>query len=160
MRAYQLPMSNRYYIPDDKDTAKLVPLVNMIARMTRTTMAQELSGTGLYPGQEGVIEVLATGKQLTPSEIAIQLGVRPPTITKTISRLEEQGFVVRTKSKTDGRQVYVSLTKEGEKLLKVIKKAIKRTEKRALSGLKKKDRQNLQAILADIARGLAYDTGA
>lgn len=153
-------MSKRYYIPDDNDNARLVPLVNMIARATRAYMAKELADTGLYPGQEGVIEVLGDGKPLTPGEIALRLGVRPPTITKTISRLEEQGFVARSKSDGDARQVHISLTADGKKLLKAIKKAMKRTEKRVLAGLKKKDRRELQTILADIARSLAYETGA
>lgn len=152
-------MSKRYYIPNENDTARLVPLVNMIARVNRIHMAKELAGTGLYPGQEGVIEVLGAEGKLTPSEIAERLGVRPPTITKTISRLEEQGFVERTKSATDARQVHIRLTDEGKNLLKVIKKAMKRTEKRILAGLKKKDRRELQTILADIARSIAYETG-
>ncbi|MGB7431903.1 MAG: MarR family transcriptional regulator [Ahrensia sp.] len=153
-------MSKRYYIPDEDDTARLMPLVNMIARVNRIYMAKELAGTGLYPGQEGVVEVLGADGELTPSEIALRLGVRPPTITKTISRLEEQGFVERTKSADDARQVHIRLTAEGDKLLKVVKKAMKRSEKRVLSGLKKKDRRELKTILADIARGLAYESDA
>lgn len=159
MPTYDYQMSDRYYIPDEKDNVQLLPLIQMIARVSRAAMATELAGTGLYPGQEGVLEVLANDGPTSPSDIAARLGVRPPTITKTLTRLEAQQFIERMKSDTDGREVVVVLTPKGEKIVKVIKKALKRAEKKVLSGLKKKDRKQLLAILADMARSLAYETG-
>ena len=46
----------------------------------------------------------------TPGQLAARLGVRPPTITKTINRLQAQGFLDKRASDTDARQAHIFLT--------------------------------------------------
>lgn len=147
-------MANRYYIPDDAASVGVVNLIQTIARLTRIAAATELRALGLYPGQEGVINLLAEHGAMTPGAIALQLGVRPPTITKTITRLEEQGFLARSASEEDGRQVVVTLTEEGANTVKKMRKALRRVEKQAIAGLKKKERKHLESVLDGVRRDL------
>ncbi|MEO6651396.1 MAG: MarR family transcriptional regulator [Ilumatobacteraceae bacterium] len=66
-------------------------------------------------------DVLATllrhGKphQLTPGQLLDSMMITSGTMTNRIDRLEQRGFVKRSKSRTDGRQVLVTLTKTGLK---------------------------------------------
>ncbi|MEM0900371.1 MAG: MarR family transcriptional regulator [Pseudomonadota bacterium] len=136
-------MSNRYYIPDEEATGSIVFLINEISRKVRNETAAELRRHNLYPGQENLLGLLAAEGALTPSAIATSLGVRPPTITKTISRLEGQGFVEKTSSNTDRRQVTISLTKQGEKVIKAMNKVTRKVEKSTVTALKKKERKQL-----------------
>ncbi|WP_306117584.1 MULTISPECIES: MarR family transcriptional regulator [unclassified Roseitalea] len=147
---------NRFYIPaDETESGALLARLQEVARQGRTHYARHLLKTGLYAGQEKIIEALAAADGLTPGELARALGVRPPTITKTISRLEEQGFVARQASKTDARQIVVSLTEAGHEVLGAMKKAVAKAEKQALKGLKKKERKQLEKILGKIEENLA-----
>ena len=125
-----------------------------VARHARTHYARHLRNTGLHAGQERIIEVLAESGTMTPGELAETLGVRPPTITKTISRLQEQGFVQRVRSDSDGRQVVVSLTEMGRNVLGAMKKSAAKAQKQALKGLKKKERKQLDKILAKMEGNL------
>ena len=142
---------NRFYIPSDETpNGALLAHLQEVARHGRTHYARHLLKTGLYAGQEKIIEALAEVDMMTPGALARMLDVRPPTITKTISRLEEQGFVVRSASDADGRQVQVALTQAGHDVLGAMKKAIAKAEKQALKGLKKKERKQLEKILGKI----------
>lgn len=153
---------NRFYIPaDEADNGSLLARLQEVARRGRTHYARHLLKTGLYAGQERIIEALAGVETMTPGALAKTLGVRPPTITKTISRLEEQGFVARAASASDGRQVTVMLTEAGHDVLGAMKKAVAKAEKQALKGLKKKERKQLEKILAKIEDNLTdRDPGA
>ncbi|MEQ8401371.1 MAG: MarR family transcriptional regulator [Roseitalea porphyridii] len=153
---------NRFYIPaDEADNGSLLARLQEVARRGRTHYARHLLKTGLYAGQERIIEALASVETMTPGALAKTLGVRPPTITKTISRLEEQGFVARAASASDGRQVTVMLTEAGHDVLGAMKKAVAKAEKQALKGLKKKERKQLEKILAKIEDNLTdRDPGA
>lgn len=73
---------------------KAVMLYRMqsVARLTRTALATRLLELGLYAGQDAVMLQLAAEDGLPPGVLAQRLGVRPPTITKTITRLQSQGF--------------------------------------------------------------------
>lgn len=150
---------NRYFIEKEpEDPSALMANLQTVARASRTDISRNLLSTGLYAGQETVMELLKDGAELTPGQIADRLGVRPPTVTKTITRLSEQGFVDRRASDTDARQIHVALTDEGRAVLDAMNEAIRRSEKRALEGLKKKDRKHLAKILARIQENLTGKT--
>ncbi len=53
--------------------------------------------------------------QLTPGQLLESMMITSGAMTNRIDRLEERGFVKRTKSPTDGRQVLVTLTPRGRK---------------------------------------------
>lgn len=147
---------NRFYIPaDDTENEALLARLQDVARQGRTHFARHLFRTGLHAGQERIIEALAGVETATPGALAGLLGVRAPTITKTIGRLEEQGFVARAASASDGRQVTVTLTDAGRAVVGAMTKAIARAEKQALKGVKKKERKQLEKILGKIEANLA-----
>ena len=85
--------------------------------------------------------MLALGRTdgLTPGELAVQLGVRPPTITKAVNRLRDQGFLDKLDSTTDARQAHIHLTDKGRAALSAIDEAINATETDVFAGFSKKD---------------------
>jgi DNA-binding MarR family transcriptional regulator len=146
---------NRYYIEKDaEETTKLLASLQNTARNSRTHMARQLLSTGLYAGQESIMDLLAAQDGQTLGQLAAALGVRPPTVTKSVSRLQEQEFVERRASETDARQIHVWLTEKGRALLENMHRAIRDAEARALDGIKKKERKQLARILAQIDANL------
>lgn len=125
------------------------------ARLTRTSLATRLLGHGFYAGQDALMLKLAAEDGLTPSVLAQRLGVRPPTITKTITRLQSQGFVEKRSSATDQRQAHIFLTETGLDAIKAIEKSIRKTEKEALRGFDKKERKALVKLLARLESNLS-----
>jgi DNA-binding MarR family transcriptional regulator len=149
---------SRFYIENEPvENAKLLAMLQSTARVGRTIIARQLLSTGLYAGQESVMELLAAEDGQTPGQIAEKLGVKPPTITKTITRLQEQNFVERRGSGDDARLIRVSLTDEGRAILEAMHQAIDEVELIALAGLKKKDRRHLARSLARIEANLRGD---
>lgn len=125
------------------------------ARLARTALAIRLLKFGFYAGQDAVMLQLAAEDGLTPGGLAQRLGVRPPTITKTIARLQAQGFVVRRGSSSDQRQAHVFLTETGQEAIRAIEKSIRKTEKDMLKGLDKKERKLLLKTLARVEANLS-----
>lgn len=64
--------------------------------------------------QLSVLTSLQLAGALTPRELADVERVQPPTMTKIIGKLEERGLIVRTPHPTDGRQVILSATEQGQ----------------------------------------------
>lgn len=128
------------------------------ARQARTALASRLLQHGFYAGQDQIMLALSGGEGQTPGSLAQKLGVRPPTITKTINRLQSQGFVERRSSEADSRQAHVFLTDTGRDAIKAIEKSLKRTEKQALKGIDKKDQKALARMLARIEANLSSST--
>lgn len=138
----------------DKEESSILVQLQAVARQSRTHMARHLLDSGLYAGQEQIVKLIAQHGSLSSGEIARSLGVRPPTVTKSIARLQEQGFVERTRGDDDGRIVRVSLTKAGLKTLKKADKAARKTEKQSLRKLSTKQQRQLSKALEKIAENL------
>src|SRR5690606_1381038 len=120
------------------------------ARLSRTALAGRLLQHGFYAGQDQIMLALADLDGQTPGNLAIRLGVRPPTITKTINRLQGQGFVERRASESDSRQAHIWLTDTGRDAIRSIEKALRKTEKQAAKGFDKKELKQLSKLLARV----------
>ncbi len=75
-----------------------------------------LSGIGLTYPQYLVMMVLWEQDAQPVNEIAKKLYLETNTVTPLLKRMEAEGFVERSRSKADARQVIVSLTPKGRKL--------------------------------------------
>ncbi|MGX5719563.1 MarR family winged helix-turn-helix transcriptional regulator [Shinella zoogloeoides] len=127
--------------------AGLAAAVVNAARSMRTVLSRNLLATGLYAGQDGVILALAGEGGLTAGALATRLGVKAPTMTRTIGRLEAQGFVERKPDEMDGRLTVVHLTEAGRASVDHITEAGRLSERQAADGLSEKDVRNLLKLL-------------
>ena len=125
------------------------------ARLSRTALASRLLAHGFYAGQDQIMLALSQEDGQTPGQLAARLGVRPPTLTKTINRLQGQGFLDKRASENDGRQAHIFLTEAGMETIKAIEKSLRKTEKQALKGLDKKEQKQLSKLLARIEANLS-----
>lgn len=125
------------------------------AKAQRARSGAHLTRIGLHPGQELVLKVLDDADGRTMSQLALALGVQPPTVTKMVTRLSNQGYVRRQVSDTDGRLARVYLTDAGRELVASVDKAWKRLEREAMSGLDDKDRKKLRKLLRQLEKNLS-----
>jgi DNA-binding MarR family transcriptional regulator len=73
--------------------------------------------TGLTAPRLSILSVLVFAGPRTLGQLAKAEQVRPPTMTKLVAALEEDGYVRRTPDKTDGRVTIISATRKGEGLM-------------------------------------------
>jgi DNA-binding MarR family transcriptional regulator len=125
------------------------------ARLSRTALAARLLAHGFYAGQDQVMIALENEDGQSPGQLAGRLGVKPPTITKTINRLQSQGFLEKRASEIDARQAHVFLTEAGRNAIKAIEKSVRKTEKQAMKGLDKKEQKALSKLLSRIESNLS-----
>jgi len=124
------------------------------ARLSRTALAARLLAHGFYAGQEQVMLLLESEDGLTPGQLAKRLGVRPPTVTKTINRLQAQGYVDKRDNESDARQANIFLTETGRGAIRAIERAVRKTDRLAFHGFDKKERKLLFDLLSKVEANL------
>ena len=129
------------------------------ARLHRARMGDRLGSLGLFAGQEAVLQALVDGP-MTMGELAGLLRVRPPTASKTVTRLSALGLVERRAGTGDGRLVRVGLTSEGLARAAAVEGLWGEVEDEMLAGLDGRDRKRLRKLLRKAARSLARAGGA
>ncbi|TIX43422.1 MAG: winged helix-turn-helix transcriptional regulator, partial [Mesorhizobium sp.] len=126
------------------DKTATMSRLHSAARLARTALAARLLAHGFYAGQDQIMLALDRDD-----------GQTPPTITKTIHRLQAQGFLEKRASSADARQAHIFLTDTGREIIHAIEKSVKKTEKQALKGLDKKDQKALFKLLARVEANLS-----
>jgi DNA-binding MarR family transcriptional regulator len=86
--------------------------IHLLRRLHREDAALGLSSTRL-----SALSVLVLGGARTLGQLADAEGVTPPSMTRLVTAMEEDGLVERSRSQTDGRLVIVSATARGAELL-------------------------------------------
>ncbi len=142
------------------DRTATMSRLHSAARSARTALAARLLAHGFYAGQDQIMLALKEEDGQTPGKLAGRLGVRPPTITKTINRLQAQGFLEKRPSDADARQAHIHLTELGRGTIRAIEKSVRKTEKQALKGLDKKEQKALFRMLARIEANLSGEEPA
>lgn len=80
-------------------------------------VAREDEASGISPARLSALSVVAYAGPLTLGELAAAEGVKPPTMTKIVAGLEEDGLVRRTARADDRRVTDVRPTARGRRVL-------------------------------------------
>jgi DNA-binding MarR family transcriptional regulator len=86
-------------------------------RLSRQIRRQREAGHDLTANQLSVLGALGKHEAMTIGELAAHEQVKPPSMTRIVSNMEEAGLVVRRPHPTDKRQVVVELTARAEDLI-------------------------------------------
>ena len=129
-------------------------LLAKVCRAHRGSIGALLSGVGLHVGQEMVLLELWKEDGLKGGELADRLGVEPPTITRTIRRMESCGFVERRPDPMDARSLRVHLTDKGRALEGPVARVWEEVEEKTLQGMSSEEALVLQRLLARVRKNL------
>ena len=125
------------------------------ARAHRGEAARLLGGLGLHPGQEALLQVLWERDGRTQAELARELGVEAPTVTKMLQRMEQADLVERSGDPQDRRALRVRLTTRGKRLRPRVERALAELRSRTVAGLSAREQAQLRALLARVAENLS-----
>ncbi|MEB2845604.1 MarR family transcriptional regulator [Rhizobiales bacterium RZME27] len=139
------------------EAVDIAPAITQAARSMRTALSHMLSDSGLYAGQDGVIMLLAEEDGMTPGHLAEKLGVKAPTMTRTIGRMEAQGFLERRADENDGRLAKVHLTELGRTSVEQISRSAENCGALAAKGLSDKEIKTLIKLLRTVDENLQSD---
>jgi DNA-binding MarR family transcriptional regulator len=134
----------------DASVTELAHAVGLLVRRVRATATAE----GLSMTESIVIARLAQEGPTTTAELARLEGMRPQSMRTTVSALEKMGIVERKAHPTDGRQVFIALTRHGAELRKTAKDTKRTWLAQAVAQLPAADRDTLFAA-GDIMLRLA-----
>ena len=123
------------------------------ARLLSTELNKALKEHGLFSSQWSVIYVIHQHGEMTLTQIWKYLNVEAPTITRTVNRLEQMGWL-ETREGTDRREKNVRLSDSAIAQLPNILKTIIQFEEDSFDGLSEEEQEILMKLLRKIGKGV------
>ncbi|MHB1957507.1 MAG: MarR family winged helix-turn-helix transcriptional regulator [Acidobacteriaceae bacterium] len=99
------------------DSRNMADQLHSVAIHLLRKLRRQDESRGLNAPRLSALSVIVFGGPITLGNLAAVEQVRPPTMTRIVNALEEQGLVVKKKNVDDGRSTRLSATTAGKKLL-------------------------------------------
>ena len=88
-----------------------------VARLSRRLRSERDPRNPLSVASLSALGILFREGECTVGALAAHERVQPPSMTRTVNCLVEDGYVVRRPNESDGRQVLVDITDQGREIL-------------------------------------------
>jgi len=112
-------------------------------------------GFGLTGSQHNVLRILrGEGRSMRCDEIRQRMIQVVPAMTGLLDRLENEGFVTRTRCERDGRVIYVDLTTKARNVLKKIDDPLTAMYRECLGHLSRAELEQLSSLLEKARQSL------
>ena len=126
----------------------LAPRLRMsVMRLARRLRQLDVAADGVTLSQLSAIYVLIGQGPMTVGDLAAAEKVQPPTMTRLVSRMEEDGYVRRSPHPTDGRVVIVGATDAGARLVEASRRRRTAELSRRLTRLTTTERRNVHGLV-------------
>lgn len=123
--------------------------LNQKARLLTKEMNERLSKHGLYHSQWTILFCLQKYGGMTQTSLWRYLNVEAPTVTRTLIRLEKNGWIIR-KLGTDKREKVVELTEKAKEKLPYVEQTVRTFEQDMTKILTQEQKTYLREILAKL----------
>ncbi len=136
---------------------RLRPVLLRIARQLRREAQAE---TGVSPGQIALLVAIKYEPGIGLAELARRERISAPGMTRSIDRLEKAGLVRRTHSSDDRRRIGLTLTDEGQRVLRRVRSRRTAWLAQRLGHLSPQDLAAVEAAIEPLSRLLEEDETA
>lgn len=107
--------------------------------------------------QLSALATLAKDGPMTPGAFALRERVKPPSMTRVVASLADLGFVDRCGHPDDGRQVLVSVSRSGQELIEVERRASREWLQQQVAKLRPGQRNTL-LLAADLMLAIVNES--
>lgn len=124
----------------------LIHHMYLVMRAFTKGVNEALKPLNLYSSEWTVLNFVAKHDSFPQSDIAAALEIEGAAISKTLSKMEQKGLIVRTSSQ-DKREKRISLTEKGRELYPLAAQAAGNHRSAVLAGLSRDDRRQMLSFI-------------
>jgi DNA-binding MarR family transcriptional regulator len=142
------------HVDGDEDIGEISNIVGFHIRLAHGAVyrhfTERFAHIELTQKQVSVLWLVDDHANIAQTDLAKRMRMDRATTMAIVNRLESRGYVVRGKSKSDGRKQTLNLTRSGRKALITSKRAIRQHEQWLKSRFSKKETNKLIELLIRI----------
>lgn len=139
-------------------TDQVLVALRRIFRATDLHSRQLLRQFGITGPQLLVLKAVELAHELSSSALAQTLSVSLPTTSDIVARLEKRGLVTRRKNAADKRQVLVSLTDDGRRILDAAPPPLQESFTKQLGTLPEWEQTQMLSVLQRVVAMMEAET--
>jgi DNA-binding MarR family transcriptional regulator len=146
-------------MPKTVDTVATADALRPALLQVGRELRREARALGVSPEQVSLLVAIKRAPGVGIRDLAALERVSPPAMTRHVDRLERDGLVARTPSDEDRRRVGISLTDEGQRLLRRVRSRRTVWLAQRLAGLTAEELAAIEAAIEPLRKLLPEAVG-
>lgn len=142
--------------PKPRDSEPMM-VINELTRMFGHELKKTLEDSGFPIGYRHLLFELVRSNGISQLELAKRTRLKPPTVSITIRKMEDEGYITRVPSKTDLRVMHIYLTEKGADVLRKNHEKIKTLESTLMNGITEEEKQAMLSLLIKMRNNLSSE---
>jgi DNA-binding MarR family transcriptional regulator len=139
------------------DTLSIADRLRPVLLQVGRELRREAREVGISPEQVSLLVAVKYAPGIGVRELAARERVTPPAMSNHVDRLERDGLVSRTPSASDRRRVGLTLTDEGQRVLRRVRSRRTAWLATRLRGLSAEEIEAVEAAVEPLSRLLHED---
>lgn len=139
-------------MPTATDTVAVADALRPVLLRVGRELRREARAEGISPEQVSLLVAIKHAPRIGVRDLAAHERISAPALTKHVDRLERDGLVERTPSPDDGRRIGITLTEEGQRVLRRVRSRRTAWLATRLRGLDDAERAAIEAAVEPLAR--------
>ena len=139
------------------DTLSIADRLRPVLLQVGRELRREAREVGISPAQVSLLVAIKYAPGIGVRELAARERVTPPALSNHVDRLERDGLVSRTPSASDRRRVGLTLTDEGQRMLRRVRSRRTAWLATRLRGLSPEELEAVEAAVEPLSRLLRED---
>jgi MarR family transcriptional regulator for hemolysin len=128
--------------------------IQQFSRLLTKQLNEQLAPYKMFTSQWAIIYLLKKNGRSLPSQLSEYLKVEKSTITRTLSRMSNEGWIQKVTSLKDKREKAVELTEKALILYPVWEKIVNNFEQSILAHVGKEHEQNLLNAIREFSQAI------
>ncbi len=122
------------------EDASVFIVMHQLMHLSRYQAFKRMEDMELNPSQAGILFILNSQGHLSQRELAQKIGITPPSMTVTLRKLEERGFIKKETDERDQRILRIRLSSAGEECIERLKSIMEDMEEILYRGFSVEER--------------------
>jgi DNA-binding MarR family transcriptional regulator len=139
------------------DTLSIADRLRPVLLQVGRELRREAREVGISPAQVSLLVAIKYAPGIGVRKLAARERVTPPALSNHVDRLERDGLVSRTPSVSDRRRVGLTLTDEGQRMLRRVRSRRTAWLATRLRGLSTEELEAVEAAVEPLSRLLRED---
>ena len=122
------------------DEASAFILMHQLMHLSRYHAVRRMENLNLNPSQAGILFILNSHGRLSQRQLAEKIGITPPSMTVTLRKLEELGYIRKEPDECDQRILRICLSEAGQDCIGRLESVMEEMEKILYQGFTLEER--------------------
>ena len=136
------------------EDASVFIVLHQLLHLSKYQAMKRMETLGLKPSQAGILFVLNCEGRISQRQLAEKIGIKPPSMTVALRKLEERGYIVKEQDGKDQRIIRIELSERGKECIGDLNEIMADMGEMLYQGIRPEERMLFRRLILEMRENL------